>query len=1406
MRTNWCDHCRGEAEQGQDLLKCSSKDCHKRYHLECAGLRCRPESEWSCHECSQEDGGGSRGGQQLKARVRAVKRAHAGIKARAVTFFADNRQHLAPFVAKEKLATLTAPARPAWKDLSIDGTEPYVHATLRSYQVAGVNWMLAQYGLGTGGILGDEMGLGKTIQTLAFLSALKAAGLPGPHLVVTPLAVLQNWANEMKRFTPGLSFVKVHGGQSERDRLLSDPAVLGATFDVYLTTYDTLRAEEAFFTESFLFHTVTIDEGHRLKNENSSLSAALSRISCPFRLLLTGTPIQNSMHELSALLHYILPEVIDACMFDLTCDRETGVVDQRAVANARGLLESLMIRRVKAEVEKALLPKKEYVLRVPLSALQRAWYQRVLTKASGATELVSASQLSAKIMQLQKICNHPKAVVLQFDRDRAVARRTAARAAGSEHIKVRGTELGAEAMGMEAELRALGGSSLAAASGKLAVLDRLLVRKKIAGSRVLLFSQYTLALDVLEEFCARQYGRAGYLRLDGATNRIDREMDVRSFNAAGSLVFIYLISTRAGGQGINLATADTVVLYGTCWNPQVDLQAEDRAHRIGQNKQVKVYRLISESTMEERILATARQKLFIDKLVIKDAGAIGRAVDGAPHRAAPGDPDQGGDDEQSVSELWATLCHGASALLDPAKNGRTLTAEDYDAILDGAVERAEDDAAIARAEEAGAAAVGEADGAAMAGAAAKAVHAASTAASTAAEVKSPASSLGRLPRYAVNYDPSRYAVNYDLKGYGEHRLLLIGTNGLQQLCQDRGIWSPVMGPGQAAAALLLWKSDRAETVAATVDLTEEQPDGGNFTAQDRAAWSKKERQMHNFQKQMHGPADASAFMRSYFLKNQGKPLPPAKPPRSGYSIFRSERFAAIGCNANGSKGEGSSKKNWSKQVGAEWSALEEEAQAPFVAEHLRLDEEHAAAHAVFEVELGSSEPYASPAKAAGLDPVESYTGLGVEELRMVFPAEQNPDVPDRMLLEALRSAHGDPDVAFGRVCTLKEVPSTRRRLQHAGVAADAWVCAGDGHAKRVFEAVQAADGDAALAAVALGAAQATHMSSINGMDRKGRKGRGAGAKRYAPPPEALEKKAGKQARKLRHDDDCFCCDDGGELLQCDVCPRVYHMECIGLTSEPKGMWHCPWHLCWTCRRKSSSAGGKLFHCMTCPETFCFDCVPDQYIQKSDRKALALASSLESRGCRSIKNFLFFRCDDCVKDGKKQHSADVSAHIKKQHASGVDGIAKTISERAAPFTSPLAGASDQWHIHWSDAEACGQCCGCTAQRGWCTHDGAPRAPGAAAAEAGVDEQGLHKLLDADYASVAPAATAPLRGNGLDKIGLKRPHESAFEAPRRNEEEDGHDSALNALIMGAQEDTEDAESDDTDLDGDFCSGRT
>ncbi|OEU15290.1 SNF2_N-domain-containing protein, partial [Fragilariopsis cylindrus CCMP1102] len=466
----------------------------------------------------------------------------------------------------------------------------FVNAVLRSYQVEGVNWLLSRYNLGTGCIVADEMGLGKTIQSLSFIAALKNEGLPGPHLVVTPLAVLQNWANEIKRFTPGLSHIKIHGSMSERDRLLSRDDVLGGEFDVYLTTYDTFLSEEAFFTESFLFHTVIIDEGHRLKNASCKLCKGLARLNTPFRVLLTGTPLQNCLAELIALLQYILPSVpieehllLPPSTTNSTDNAETKGLDRALISQARILLESCMIRRIKSEVEASLLPKIEYVLKPPLTRLQRKWYRSFLeSDGSKAMGLLSKNQLMMKVLQLGKVANHPKAIALTYD-----------------------------------QLRGLVGEKLVNSCGKLALLDRLMLAKKQKDSRVLVFSQFTLTLDVLEEYVKHRFGRMGvaYLRLDGTTGRIQREMDMRSYNKPGCGIFCYLISTRAGGQGINLATADTVILYDTCWNPQVDLQAQDRAHRIGQKKQVFIYRLISENTVEERVLARARQKMMLDALV-----------------------------------------------------------------------------------------------------------------------------------------------------------------------------------------------------------------------------------------------------------------------------------------------------------------------------------------------------------------------------------------------------------------------------------------------------------------------------------------------------------------------------------------------------------------------------------------------------------------------------------------------------------------------------------------------------------------------------------------------------------------------------------------------------------------------
>ena len=346
-----------------------------------------------------------------------------------------------------------------------------------------------------------------------------------------------------------------------------------------------------------------------------------------------------------------------------------------------------MIRRVKSEVESSLLPKLEYVLKPPLTPLQRDWYRMVFGAAGEAAGLLTAQQLMAKMLQLQKVVNHPKTIALSIDRDRRAAAARHAAAAGSEFIKVPpldSSHLPPEAREREATLRALNGPSLIASSGKLALLDRLLVRAVAAGSRVLIFSQFTLTLDVLEQYVSERWGGLGeaYFRLDGTTNRIAREMDMRSFNAPNSQAFLYLISTRAGGQGINLATADIVVLYDTCYNPQVDLQAQDRAHRIGQKKQVRIYRLIAESSFEERVLMRARQKLILDALVIKKAGEASMLADSS----VGGDGDVDGEmGVLSAAELWSMLSHGAATAFDPTADSRPPpTAATYDALLEGA--------------------------------------------------------------------------------------------------------------------------------------------------------------------------------------------------------------------------------------------------------------------------------------------------------------------------------------------------------------------------------------------------------------------------------------------------------------------------------------------------------------------------------------------------------------------------------------------------------------------------------------------------------------------------------------------------------------------------------------------------
>ena len=1233
LRRSWCDVCRGGAEREGDLIKCAS--CPRRFHEDCCEeLRDAEDRDgWQCPHCTSDDAGGKDTIKAAKAATKRTRLAHARLRGRSCAFFQREQERLAPFVPAERLKKLqerkptkAAAAAEEAEDAAVPHIGPredFVHAEIRPYQRDGVNWIVSQYNLGVGGILADEMGLGKTLETLAFLSALKAAGLPGPHLVVTPLAVLQNWANEIKRFTPGLTFIKVHGSQGERDRILSMPKVLGAEFDVYLTTYETMLSEEAFFAESFLFHTITIDEGHRLKNEGSMLAAALARITVPFRLLLTGTPLQNDLNELWALMQYILPEALEGCKATFTdaCSISEGQLDRTVVAQARALLESLMIRRVKADVEKTLKPKIQYVLKVPLSSLQRQWYRRFLASDSEAQAMVSRAQLIMKIQQLQKVINHPKVVLYALERERIAARSLAKRAEGSEFVSVPQVlqTPGAGAQAMEAELRNLQGMSLIQSSGKLHLLDRLLGRLRAEGSRVLLFSQFTLTLDVLAEYCAARFGPEGrgYLRLEGGTNRIKREMDVRAFNAPDSRIPIYLISTRAGGQGINLATADAVVLYDTCWNPQVDLQAQDRAHRIGQRKQVRVFRLIAEATMEERVLARARQKLVLDALVIKNQGEQGSLAE----EMAADDGDGGAEEEAmeklSLDELWSLLSFGAEQVRDPELDeSAPLTENDLDTIIASGrlKEGAEAPADDSWGEGAAAAAAPDASSAAAA--------AARTAQDMLVDTSDEEESEPEDPN-SINVVPS------------DRIQAVLGEATTQAIVEARERWPflsradcarRVSGLGETKLTML----DRAGIIFITRKATKAERRRrrallGLNEKDGKPASGPQAEKPESEQQQERQPQKKTAVAKHedpnsinvVSLKRLQAVMHPHSPVLARLLAAREERpfSSRADCMARVEMcGE------------AKISALE-------------------AAGIVFPDQEAATEAQQEP----GEEDAEEEQGEQVQQQQRQKEQTEDPNSINLVSLKRLQSVlQRDSPVLARLIAAREERPFSSREDCMARVASlgETKVAALEA-AGIVFTDLPDSHQYAAETSsghwcpTSYGREPASEESSA---------GKTASGRRVAPPPKRyapVELHATKAKRpKLRHEDYCFSCQDGGELVECSVCPKVYHAttQCAGLIDNkvPPGLWHCPWHACWECDRKSSQAGGMLFHCMSCPMSYCFDCCPDRYsTQRSGTTAhKSVAAMLEKRGC-STKSYLFFSCDGCeeAKEAERKRRAE-----------------------------------------------------------------------------------------------------------------------------------------------------------------------
>ncbi len=479
----------------------------------------------------------------------------------------------------------------------------------------------------------------------------------GPHLVCVPKSTLSNWMNELARWCPSLRAIKFHGSREERAEMIQDHFNNAAAshdgkrpskkikneetgemeddnsrnprqWDVCVTTYEVCNMERQAL-QKFPWKYLVIDEAHRLKNEASMFSTTVRSFSTAHRLLLTGTPLQNNLHELWALLNFLLPDIFTSSdqfddWFNLEIDDQDA--KKEMISQLHKVLRPFMLRRLKADVAKGLPPKTETLVMVGMSKMQKQLYKKLLLRD---IESITSNNTKNKttilniVMQLRKCCGHP----YLFE-------------------------------GVEDRTLDPLGEHLVDNCGKLFMVDKLLKRLKERGSRVLIFTQMTRVLDILEDFMVMRGYQ--YCRIDGNTDYEVRESSIDVFNAPNSEKFCFILSTRAGGLGINLQTADTCILYDSDWNPQADLQAQDRCHRLGQKKPVSVYRLVSENTVEEKIVERAQQKLKLDAMVVQQ----GRLKE---------------KDKVSKEDIMAAIRFGADTVFRSEES--TITDDDIDAIL-----------------------------------------------------------------------------------------------------------------------------------------------------------------------------------------------------------------------------------------------------------------------------------------------------------------------------------------------------------------------------------------------------------------------------------------------------------------------------------------------------------------------------------------------------------------------------------------------------------------------------------------------------------------------------------------------------------------------------------------------------
>lgn len=531
---------------------------------------------------------------------------------------------------------------------------------LREYQLEGLNWLSFCWHHRRSSILADEMGLGKTVQTVSILEWLRTAqNIRGPFIIIAPLSTIEHWKREFEGWTD-MNVVIYHGPEAARELIhfyewhFRDPrtgrVIPGMfKFNTIITTYEmVLNAPPQL--QQINWEYMVIDEGHRLKNRQSKLLGSLFTFKADIKLLLTGTPLQNDMKELWTLLNFIQGDRFPS-MNDFI-SKFGNLNDSEEVKKLHEVIRPYLLRRMKEDVEKSIPPKEEIIVEVEPTLIQKKYYKAILEKnreflKRGIKKASNVPSLMNVMMEIRKICNHP--FLIKGAEDRIF----------EEYLQ---------------QMQAQHGPSfeyLVRTSSKMVLVDKLLQKLRAGKHKVLIFSQMVRMLDILEDFV--KYRKYPFERLDGRIRGNERQAAIDRFSAPGSDAFVFLLCTRAGGIGINLTAADTVIIYDSDWNPQNDLQAQARAHRIGQTSDVKVYRLVTKDTKEKEMLDRASKKLGLDKVVL--------AMD-TDRSAEFG----GGGSKQTLDkeEINALLKYGAYALY---KKSDQETSEEERRLLEGDIDQ-----------------------------------------------------------------------------------------------------------------------------------------------------------------------------------------------------------------------------------------------------------------------------------------------------------------------------------------------------------------------------------------------------------------------------------------------------------------------------------------------------------------------------------------------------------------------------------------------------------------------------------------------------------------------------------------------------------------------------------------------